>query len=123
MSAGAAPPISKHDRIDSAGKPAQCLILRNRSSSIAAMSLPSCIRTAETSPWYAFSPKISIFNMNSLWTGPDQMVRDINETLAAELGYPGYGLDVRLSSLLGAIAPVISRPRTDHLESMTTNSQ
>src|SRR5437660_1633108 len=47
----------------SLGKPAQCLMRRKRSSSAAAMILPSRIRQADASPWNALMP--SMFKMNA----------------------------------------------------------
>src|SRR5256885_375931 len=44
------PPISRHAPIARCGKPVMCLIRRNRSSSTAAISLPSRTSAADTSP-------------------------------------------------------------------------
>ena len=49
--------------IDSEGNPAQCLILLIRSSSIAHNITPSLSKQADESPWYAFIPKIYIYNL------------------------------------------------------------
>ena len=45
-------------RMDSEGKPAQCLMRRNRSSSAAASITPSRNKHAEESPWKAFRPSM-----------------------------------------------------------------
>src|SRR5262245_20651102 len=44
--------------MDCEGNPAQCLTLRNRSSSAAATNLPSRTRAAEESPWKALRPRM-----------------------------------------------------------------
>lgn len=58
------PASLKQNFIDSEGKPAQCFILRILSSSIALIILPSFIRQADESPWYAFKP--SMYKLVSL---------------------------------------------------------
>src|SRR5262249_31129810 len=51
-------PAARHARAESAGKPAQCLILFSRSSSMANARSPSASSAADESPWNAFRPRM-----------------------------------------------------------------
>src|ERR1700739_993465 len=69
--------------MDCERNPAQCLTLRNRSSSAAATNLPSRTKAAEESPWKALRPRMIMteaalyFNRNYV----DAVVNRINDLI------------------------------------------
>src|SRR6516225_5574167 len=55
--------------MDWEGNPAQCLTLRNRSSSAAATNFPSRTSAAEESPWKALMPRMITIGVYSCFVG------------------------------------------------------